>query len=313
MIHDGPVLGTGNGATVIDCQACGYAHLDPLPSIDEITALYEDQYYQVHNAGFTHKAHVSHFDEQGEDLTWHEIAFREQLDMIEKTAPNCNMLDYGAGAGWFAQYVRGASWSNWSTDKPRWSVTAVEPSGEARLYAENIVKTHVVEKLPDKEQWGIIRASYVLEHLVDPCQALLDLRERLSDNGILCILVPNEFNAWACRGRDKFDLDSYWIRPGLHLNYFTHNSVARLLQRSGFEVIDQLATFPTELFMIGGIDFASDPNLGHRLHHARMNIELAIDSAGFGNAKLGVYRELANAGLGRASVVYARKRAGATQ
>lgn len=303
MEHNGLVLGTGNGGKVVDCELCGYAHLDPLPTVAEIDALYQDQYYQSHNAGFTHKAHESHFDEQREDLAWHKIAFREQVDALERIAPNKELLDYGAGAGWFAQYTHGL-WNDWS-------VMAVEPSPTAREYADETVKAYMVEKLPDPtRKWGIVRASYVLEHLIDPRQALVELRERLVDDGVLCVLVPNEFNRWACKGRDKFGLDSYWIRPGLHLNYFTNDSIAGLLRDVGFEIVDQVATFPTELFMLAGFDFASDPDLGHKVHHVRMNIERTVDGLKLGRAKLAVYRRLARRGLGRASVTYARKTKG---
>lgn len=299
MKHNGPTLGTGNGGTVIDCQACGYAHLDPLPTLVELDKLYQDQYYQVHNAGFTHKAHESHFDEQGEDIVWHKIAFREQLDTLKHLVPEKTILDYGAGAGWFAKYARDAMWP----------VCAVEPSPAAVEYANDVVGTALLKKLPDdKRKFGAIRLSYVLEHLPDPCQMLLDLRKYLVDRGVVCIIVPNEFNAWACGGRDRFELDSYWIRPGLHLNYFSHASIASLLRSTGYRVIDQVATFPTELFMLlGGIDFASDPDMGHRVHHLRMDIEKAVERSGLGITKIELYRQLAGRGFGRASVTYAYK------
>lgn len=301
MRHSDLVLGTGNGGVVIDCQNCGYAHLDPLPNADEIDTLYQDQYYQAHNAGFTHGAHSLHFDEQLEDLAWHEIFFREQLGTLAQLSPEKTMLDYGAGCGLFARYAR---------DATNWSITAVEPSPAAREYATSVVQAEVVEQLPANGRYGAIRACYVLEHLLEPRQALLELGKHLVPGGILCIVVPNEFNAWACAGRDKLGLDSYWIRPGLHLNYFTHESIAALLRDAGYEIVGQLATFPTELFMLSGLDFASDVDLGHRLHHLRMGIELAIDKAGFGTMKLELYRRLAKAGLGRASVTYARKGVG---
>ncbi len=299
MNHGGPILGAGNGATVIDCQACGYAHLDPLPSLNDLERLYQgDQYYLVHNAGFTHKAHSSHFDEQLEDLEWHQVFFKENLDALASMIDGRNLLDYGAGCGLFARYALDNDWN----------VIAVEPSQAARDYARRVVGIELAEAMPPGKRYDAIRACYVLEHLIDPRQALLSLGEFLLPGGILCVVVPNEFNAWACAGRDKFGLDSYWIRPGLHLNYFTHNSIARLLQKSGYRVVDQVATFPTELFMIGGADFASDPDLGHKVHHARMEIELAMDRAGLGLAKLDIYRNLALYGTGRASVTYARKK-----
>jgi hypothetical protein len=62
----GPVIDQHGFLKAIDCQHCGYAHLDPLPMQDELDALYRDEYYQKHNAGWFEK-------EQREQWYWRKV------------------------------------------------------------------------------------------------------------------------------------------------------------------------------------------------------------------------------------------------
>ena len=39
----------------IDCKACGYAHLLPRPTQEQLDRLYREEYYQAHNAGWFEK------------------------------------------------------------------------------------------------------------------------------------------------------------------------------------------------------------------------------------------------------------------
>ena len=44
-IHDGPVVDERNGYQVIDCARCGFRHVAPLPSADDIERWYREHHY----------------------------------------------------------------------------------------------------------------------------------------------------------------------------------------------------------------------------------------------------------------------------
>jgi hypothetical protein len=43
---DGDVVLEINGYTIINCNYCGFKHVYPLPSIEELNVIYTDDYYQ---------------------------------------------------------------------------------------------------------------------------------------------------------------------------------------------------------------------------------------------------------------------------
>jgi len=45
-MHKGKVAVEKGKYKVIDCEMCGFKHLDPIPSKEEIKEFYERQYYQ---------------------------------------------------------------------------------------------------------------------------------------------------------------------------------------------------------------------------------------------------------------------------
>lgn len=85
----------------------------------------------------------------------------------------------------------------------------------------------------------------VLEHLVNPLNLMLEIHRILKQDGKAIINVPNHFT-W--RGRLKLlmgsNLDVHnffpdsddWNNP--HLRFFTFSGYRRLIEKSGFEIID---------------------------------------------------------------------------
>lgn len=77
-----------------------------------------------------------------------------------------------------------------------------------------------------KEYFDVITAFFVLEHVEDPIQEVLKIRNLLKDNGIFFFTVPNVYQNIA----DFIVCD--------HINHFSLNSIVYLLSRTGFEVLD---------------------------------------------------------------------------
>jgi SAM-dependent methyltransferase len=81
--------------------------------------------------------------------------------------------------------------------------------------------------LEDGRSFSAIVCSPVLEHVASPLTFLLRLRAALVQNGVLYVEVP--FEIW----RDiPIHLD-----PVTHVNFFTRDSLATILELSGFRVL----------------------------------------------------------------------------
>ena len=67
----------------------------------------------------------------------------------------------------------------------------------------------------------MIHLSEVLEHVpvaVNICKKSYNL---LSDGGIICVAVPNDYNPFQKALREKLAFEPYWLAPPHHINHFT--------------------------------------------------------------------------------------------
>ena len=46
-MHKGKILDTVKIFDVIDCEHCGFIHINPIPNVEELIKTYNDDYYSV--------------------------------------------------------------------------------------------------------------------------------------------------------------------------------------------------------------------------------------------------------------------------
>ena len=96
------------------------------------------------------------------------------------------------------------------------------------------------------------------------------------------------------------------IKQSLNINYFNPDSLTKLVERCGFDVVEVETTFPIDLFLLMEDNYVADPSLGRRCHAKRKALELNLAKAGRSELKQSLYRAFAEIGLGREVVLYAR-------
>lgn len=254
-MHTGKVLIAGD-PEVIDCESCGFAHIVPYPTRQEIETYYsQDEFYKAYAPDFwLHKERIEH------TLHLWDVAYAFQMSLL---TPDLPVLDIGAGTGGFVdfagQYVQALG------VEPACSARAAHP----RLYASlEEVKPYL------KGDWNL-RLSLVLEHLPYPRDFLRELVPYLGRRGRLLIIVPNEFNLL-----QKIHASTHYVQK-VHVNYFTRASLLRLCASLSLEPTFEGASFPTEVFLLAGCDFVRDPHLGTRLHIARLHFEREVGRIAF--------------------------------
>lgn len=152
------------------------------------------------------------------------------LELIEARAPQRGaLLDVGCWVGFLLAEARERGWSR---------TLGVEPSKFASGYARERLGLDVVRgdlfsaSLPE-EEFDAIAMGDVIEHLPAPADALERLRSLLVPGGVLWLALPDAGSAVArLLGR------RWWSVIPTHVQYFTRGSIARLLHRSGFELLE---------------------------------------------------------------------------
>jgi hypothetical protein len=80
-----------------------------------------------------------------------------------------------------------------------------------------------------------------------------------------------------------------------------------LLKRIGFKIIIKEATFPLEIFLLMGQDYIKNPKIGKKIHLERIQFEKNFEKRKEGQLKRKIYQKLAEIGIGRTAIIYAKK------
>ena len=293
--HSGERVDSANSYDIIDCAVCGFKHVIPIPSPEELDRLYRDTYYIDDKPDY--------FKEAQEDLDWLNATHANYYDILENLLEEDerSLLEIGSGPGHFL-----------SIGKERgWSVVGFEPSTMA---CEHSRKSGIetingpFDKAPAQERgpFDVVYMNDVLEHLPDPAGTLRCVAEVLKPRGLLCIISPNDYSPLQLILRQNLGFGPYWLAPPQHLSYFDFESIERLLDRLGFDVVDALGTYPMEFFLLSGRNYIGNDEVGRACHSERKEFECSLYSHAPDRLN-GYFRYLASDGIGRQFVIVARK------
>lgn len=293
--HSGPVLATVAGYDVIACTQCGFRHVTPLPTAEDMAAAYRDTYYTDEKPAYLSEAEA--------DQRWAALLQADRLTLFEEILgpQRRSLLDIGSGPGFFLKVA----------GERGWNALGIEPSRQAAAFARSHGATVVegffdAETAPGLGQFDVVHLNNVLEHIPDPAGLLRLARERIAPGGLICITVPNDFTPLQSAAAATADIGPWWVAPPHHLNYFDFDSAEGLLRHLGFSVVERTTSFPMELFLLMGETYVGNPALGRTCHAKRMAFDTALQSAGEGATRRTFYKALAAAGIGREVVIVAR-------
>ncbi|MBT0663925.1 methyltransferase domain-containing protein [Geobacter pelophilus] len=295
--HSGEILDRSNSFDVIKCEQCGYIHITPLPTEEELNKIYGEEYYTVEKPLF--------IERQKEDIEWWRTIFDDRYTYLESRIGEAErtILDIGCGPGFFLQ--RGS--------ERGWKGVGVEPSRQASAHAQSIgCEVHNLflqqaEKELNGKNFNVIHMSEVLEHIPNPSEICAIAERLLNPGGILCVVVPNDYNPLQKVLRRQQEYRPYWLAPPHHINYFTFADMENLLQATGFTVIHKTAMFPMELFLLMGDNYVGNDQLGRECHGKRKRLDIALSSAELQPFRLELYELMSRHEIGREMIIYAQK------
>jgi SAM-dependent methyltransferase len=191
-------------------------------------------------------------------------------------------------------------------------VVGIEPSEPAARYSQKRgLKTvndfFSYEQAKDLGVFDVVHAAMVLEHVADPIGFINDMKKMVKSGGLVAIFCPNDYNPLQRFLRQEYNFQPWWVVPKHHLNYFSVESMTRLLKRLGFVIEKAMGTYPLETFLIAGKNYVGNHELGRLCHGQRKAFELANykkDPAILNS----LYTGLAAVGIGREFMIIARKK-----
>jgi ubiquinone/menaquinone biosynthesis C-methylase UbiE len=168
---------------------------------------------------------------------WHFRRFTEIGKLIEPSGGK--ILDIGSADGTFTKVILERSKAD--------LVVGIDVLPGSVAYAQKRFsrnkkirfKVANVEQLPfEKEEFDAVFCLEVLEHVFAPQKALKEIKRVLKEDGYAVFLVPIEnvlfriiWLFWEnTRG---------WIWKGTHVHNFSHENLEKLLEESGFKIINK--------------------------------------------------------------------------
>jgi SAM-dependent methyltransferase len=304
LIHKGVVVSKKGKDKVIDCEACGFKHLFPIPNKQELSDFYKDKYYDLIKKGGRApelRRQMQKGSENERGRKWLEntmyLAIENTLRGYLGSRQGLCILDVGRGNGDFLRYMK----------RFRWQIAGIEPDNKSEdpsLNVKNMTLENFVHNyFKDKRLFDAITILNVLEHVPDPRCFLKLAKELLNpEHGILCLRVPNDFNILQLEFQKKTNRPPWWVAVPDHINYFSGLNLNRLLTSVGFDILYSTVDFPMELFLLMGDDYVGNPELGTICHEKRINFELSIST----ELRRKIYKSMAESGIGRDLMVFAR-------
>lgn len=296
-MHRGDTIEKANGYGILECETCGFIHIDPVPSKDDLEKVYREEYYTEEKPQFIERVI--------EDLKWWNTVYDDRYEFLESRLDKKRrkILDIGCGPGYFLK--RGL--------ERGWKCFGVEPSKQASSHAKSL-GVEVINAFFDdstaaaiKESFDAVHLSEVLEHVPDPAEVLKKASGLLNKGGILCCVVPNDFSPVQKVLTGRLNFSPYWLAPPHHINYFSFSSLSGLMKKTGLKVIDKTAMFPMDFFLLMGDNYVGDDTLGRASHARRKRLDIMLNEPELKDFKVELYSLMARHGIGREMVIYGVK------
>lgn len=210
---------------VADCQGCGFVYLWPRLGQKETVEYYTGGDYrgiQRESLGLqTHDAEGTFHSRMGQAV--HRFKIVKPYLSRDKT-----LLEIGCGSGSFLSLVQPLVKQ----------CTAMELDAPFAEYVRQRFHVEVMEKAIEDLPTGfgpfdLLTMWFVLEHLHDPLNDLVRMRDLVSERGLLFMLLPNLQDPLVTIYRSQPYADFFYQLP--HLNYFSPRVMADTLHRSGWQ------------------------------------------------------------------------------
>jgi len=202
-----------DGFAIVRCRDCGLVYVNPRLAPAALAALYEGQ--EISPAAYYVRT-------ERQD----EISFAERVQLIEQYRAPGALLDLGCGPGTFSAVARSRGWKTVGLDVNARSIAHCREQG-----LEAICDVFPSAALAGRRFDAIVMNDF-LEHLTDPCGALVAARDLLAPGGVLFVTTPDVGSLVArVAGRRWLHL-----KPNEHLSYFDRRTIDRLLTRAGYRI-----------------------------------------------------------------------------
>lgn len=204
---------------LVACQNCGLVFTNPRPNPAAISKYYESQNYISHTNKSNNIINLAY-------KIVRQYTLSQKLDLIKQYSRKQRILDYGCGTGAFLHHC----------SKKEYQIAGYEPNPTANKQAHALLKTPILsnsKQFSTPDEYDIITAWHVIEHVHELTQTLKFLRSQLQPKGYMFIALPN-LNSYDARKYSE-----HWAAFDVprHLYHFSRKSFTSLARKLKMQVV----------------------------------------------------------------------------
>jgi 2-polyprenyl-3-methyl-5-hydroxy-6-metoxy-1,4-benzoquinol methylase len=293
--HVGVEVAHRNAHSIINCENCKFIHAVTQEG---------NNHQELYKSHFYTEEKPNYIEDNKNDAEWWDLTYGLRVSQVDKLrlGESRNWLDIGTGPGYFLD----------AAVRRMKNVVGIEPGQLAAEHAvskgHRVINDYFTEKT--SSELGIfdgIHCSEVLEHVPNPLEFLKTIQLNMDSETILCTVVPNDFSLiQLIFTEDKNNDEKWWIDPPFHLNYFSSESLRKILEASGLRVIHETSMFPIDLFLLMGDDYIGNEVKGKEAHQRRKKLEFSFYKSGNIEVLNNLYEQMTKLGIGRELVFFSK-------
>jgi 2-polyprenyl-3-methyl-5-hydroxy-6-metoxy-1,4-benzoquinol methylase len=203
---------------ILECVDCN--HIQLYPNNYDVKTYYDNDQQDIECKSIQNRSD-SEYSKMIIDLHLQRIKILEQHIKIDKSM---KIIDIGGGKCYFANLI----------SKKYNNIYVLEPGISRINYTDENNITKINKLLDDnfanenKNNFDVVTAIHVLEHVINPVQFLSNCYKILKPNGLLYIEVPNQDDT-------RIELSDYYKNNIwyclAHISYFTQNTLKYILNK----------------------------------------------------------------------------------
>lgn len=209
---------------IVKCFNCSLEFLFPLPSDEQIRKVYGKKYFFGMLKGIQG---YKNYDDMEKVLM--KEAYKK-LEVIELFTKKRNLLDVGAGTGIFLEAARAKGFQVAGNDISEYSKQKLKEKDIKCFFGS------LDEGILPKDQFDVVTAWDVLEHIPNPNKAMETIHSSLRQGGYLFMTTPD------VQSIDAKILGSNWYgykKIPEHVTFYGRKSLKQLLEGNGFRLIEK--------------------------------------------------------------------------
>ena len=214
-----------NNTAIVQCQTCGLLFASPMPSAEVLKDFYCKDSSGSNIQAYTKRPHRSFVSRYIQDSRIRrDFRILKSFERIQK-GPG-KILDFGCGIGMFLNHARERGWDAWGIDLDPERIAYGKKQFGLNLFQGELETHHF-----PKETFDVVTLRNVLDHLASPQNTLKEIQRILKKTGLVFINV-HDVQGWRAQ-KYKETWNALW--PPLHLHYFSHQTLERMLEKAGLK------------------------------------------------------------------------------